>query len=61
LLVESAPDRVIWGTDWPHSGVFDAHRMPDDLDLVALTFDFAPGAQQHRALLVDNAARLFGR
>jgi predicted TIM-barrel fold metal-dependent hydrolase len=61
LLVESAPDRVIWGTDWPHSGVFDAHRMPDDLDLVALTFDFARARSQHRALLVDNAARLFGR
>ena len=60
-VADAAPDRVIWGTDWPHSGVFDAELMPDDLDLVALTFDFAPTAERHRALLVDNPARLFGR
>lgn len=59
-LVDTAPDRVIWGTDWPHSGVFDEHRMPDDADLVALTFAMASTGQRHRALLVDNPTRLFG-
>jgi predicted TIM-barrel fold metal-dependent hydrolase len=58
-LLDAAPDRMIWGTDWPHSGYFDAARMPDDVALVELTRTFAPDAQLHRRLLVDNPRRLF--
>jgi predicted TIM-barrel fold metal-dependent hydrolase len=54
--VETAPDRVIWGTDWPHPNV---KVMPNDGDLVDLIPLFAPEpALQHR-ILVENPARLF--
>ena len=51
------PDRVLWGTDWPHPNV---KLMPDDGDLVDLIPFFAPDAELQRRLLVDNPARLFG-
>jgi predicted TIM-barrel fold metal-dependent hydrolase len=60
MLAETAPDRVIWGTNWRHSGVIDAGRMPDDLELLALTFEFTRSPERHQALLVDNPARIFG-
>jgi predicted TIM-barrel fold metal-dependent hydrolase len=51
---------MLWGTDWPHSGYFDAARMPDDAALVDLAFAFAPDAALRHRLLVSNPARLFG-
>ena len=60
-LVDVAPDRVIWGTDWPHSGYFDVKRMPNDGDLTNLLLDFAPSEEQRRRILVDNPSRLFGQ
>jgi predicted TIM-barrel fold metal-dependent hydrolase len=56
-IVETAPDRVIWGTDWPHPNV---KVMPNDGDLVDLIPLIAPGEKLQRELLVDNPARLFG-
>ena len=56
-LVEAAPARVLWGTDWPHPNV-GAH-MPDDGDLVDLVPLIAPDAAIRNALLVDNPARLY--
>ena len=55
-IVETAPDRVIWGTDWPHPNV---RVMPNDGDLVDLIPLFAPEPELQRKLLVDNPARLF--
>ncbi len=55
-LVETAPDRVIWGTDWPHPTV---KVMPNDGDLVDLIPLFAPEAELQHKILVDNPARLF--
>jgi len=55
-LVETAPDRVIWGTDWPHPNV---KVMPYDGDLVDLIPLFAPEPELQCKLLVDNPARLF--
>jgi 2-pyrone-4,6-dicarboxylate lactonase len=56
-LVETFPDRVIWGTDWPHPNL--KSHMPDD----GLLVDFIPhiattAALQHK-LLVDNPMRLY--
>lgn len=51
------PDRVLWGTDWPHPNV---RLMPDDGDLVDLVPLLAPTAALQRKLLVDNPVRLFG-
>jgi 2-pyrone-4,6-dicarboxylate lactonase len=56
-LIEAAPDRVLWGTDWPHPNV---PVMPDDGDLVDLLPLYAPDPADRRKLLVDNPARLFG-
>ncbi|HEX2554899.1 MAG TPA: amidohydrolase family protein [Microvirga sp.] len=56
-VIEAAPDRVLWGTDWPHPNV---PVMPDDGDLVDLVPLYAPDPGMRRKLLVDNPARLFG-
>jgi 2-pyrone-4,6-dicarboxylate lactonase len=56
-LVEAAPDRVLWGTDWPHPNI--AKDMPNDADLVDLIPLFAPDPDQQRRLLVDNPERLY--
>jgi 2-pyrone-4,6-dicarboxylate lactonase len=55
-IVETAPDRVIWGTDWPHPNV---KVMPNDGDLVDLVPLFAPEPELQKKLLVTNPARLF--
>jgi predicted TIM-barrel fold metal-dependent hydrolase len=55
-IVETAPDRVIWGTDWPHPNV---KVMPNDGDLVDLIPLFAPEAELQQKILVSNPARLF--
>jgi len=55
-LIDNAPDRVIWGTDWPHPNV---KIMPNDGDLVDLIPLYAPEPAVRQKLLVDNPARLF--
>lgn len=57
-LIAAAPDRVLWGTDWPHPNI--AGRMPNDGDLVDLLALYAPDAETRRRILVDNPARLYG-
>jgi 2-pyrone-4,6-dicarboxylate lactonase len=56
-LIKAAPDRVLWGTDWPHPNV---PVMPDDGDLVDLLPLYTSDPTQRQKLLVDNPARLFG-
>lgn len=56
-VVENFPDRVLWGTDWPHPNL--KTHMPDDGDLVDLLPALAPTAELQRQLLVDNPARLY--
>jgi len=58
-LVEAAPDRVVWGTDWPHPDV-GAGGPTNDGDLADLIPSFAPTPELRRKLLVDNPARLYG-
>jgi predicted TIM-barrel fold metal-dependent hydrolase len=57
-IVKAAPDRVLWGTDWPHPNI--AKHMPNDGDLVDLVPLIAPDAAHRRKLLVDNPTRLYG-
>jgi predicted TIM-barrel fold metal-dependent hydrolase len=59
-LIARAPDRVIWGSDWPHAYVYAAGKQINDGDLVSFLLDFAPDEAQRRKILVDNPARLFG-
>ena len=56
-LVETYPDRVLWGTDWPHPNLKD--HMPDDGLLVDYIPQIATTAELQRKLLVDNPTRLY--
>jgi 2-pyrone-4,6-dicarboxylate lactonase len=56
-LIEAAPDRVLWGTDWPHPNV--GRHVPDDADLVRLVPLMAPDENLRNKLLVDNPATLY--
>ena len=57
-IVDAAPDRVLWGTDWPHPNV--GRFMPNDGDLVDLVAEIAPDEVQREKLLVHNPAKLYG-
>ena len=59
-VIAAAPDRVIWGTDWPHSNNFIPGHTPNDGDLVDLLAEFAPDEQTRKKILVDNPAALYG-
>ena len=59
-VIEAAPDRVIWGTDWPHSNLFVPGRTPNDGELMDLVAQFAPDEAVRRRILVDNPAALYG-
>ena len=56
-IAETFPDRVIWGTDWPHPNM--KSHMPDEGDLVDLVPRIAPSDDLQRRLLVDNPMRLY--
>ena len=56
-IVETFPDRVLWGTDWPHPNLKD--HMPDDGLLVDFIPHIAGTAELQRKLLVDNPMRLY--
>lgn len=56
-VVESFPDRVLWGTDWPHPNM--KSHMPDDGDLVDMIPRIAPTKALQYKLLVENPMRLY--
>ncbi|MDO8384822.1 MAG: amidohydrolase family protein [Polaromonas sp.] len=56
-LVETFPDRVLWGTDWPHPNLKD--HMPDDGLLVDYIPHIAPTPELQHKLLVANPTRLY--
>ncbi|MPZ59560.1 MAG: amidohydrolase family protein [Rhizobiales bacterium] len=56
-IVERFPDRVIWGTDWPHPNM--PKEAPDDGVLVDMIPKIAPTAELQRKLLVDNPMQLY--
>lgn len=56
-----APERVLWGTDWPHVASMAGEKpMPDDARMLDLMGDWVPDAQHRRRILVDNPANLYG-
>src|SRR5262249_44194365 len=57
-VVETAPDRTIWGSDWPH--VLHTRPMPNDGDLFDSLSTWVPNADVRRRILVDNPAKLYG-
>ncbi|MDG1738957.1 MAG: amidohydrolase family protein [Paracoccaceae bacterium] len=56
-IVKRFPDRVLWGTDWPHPNM--KSHMPDDGELVDFITRIAPTNELQTRLLVDNPMRLY--
>ena len=57
-LIEAAPERVIWGTDWPHPVC--KISMPNDGDLLDQLLDWAPDEDVRHKILVENPLNLLG-
>lgn len=57
-MIEVAPDRVVWGSDWPHPSARE--KMPDDGDLADMLGEWAPDEAVRHRILVDNPRRLYG-
>jgi predicted TIM-barrel fold metal-dependent hydrolase len=55
-LVKRNPQRMVWGTDWPHP---DVAVVPEDPGLLATMFDWVPDAAARHRILVDNPAKLY--
>jgi 2-pyrone-4,6-dicarboxylate lactonase len=58
-LVRHAPERLVWGSDWPHVNM-DGRGMPNDGDLVDLIPEWIPDAAARQKILVDNPCALYG-
>jgi 2-pyrone-4,6-dicarboxylate lactonase len=58
-LVAANPERLMWGTDWPHPSIA-ADVMPDDGHLLDLFYDWTPDESTRRRILVETPQRLFG-
>ena len=57
--IAAAPDRAIWGTDWPHGNTFEPGRVPNEGDLLDLVAEMAGDAATLKKVLVDNPSRLY--
>ena len=57
-LLDAAPDRCVWGSDWPHP--VSKQQPPNDADLLELLYRYVRSEDELRRVLVDNPSRLFG-
>jgi predicted TIM-barrel fold metal-dependent hydrolase len=57
-LVEHAPNRLLWGSDWPHPQYFKP--MPNDTALLDMMLGWVPEEAKRKLIFVDNPAELFG-
>jgi len=57
-LVDHGPERILWGTDWPHVNL--RGPMPNDGDLADFVSSIAPTEALRQRLLVDNPVQFFG-
>lgn len=56
-FVKAAPERVVWGSDWPHP---TENEKPDDAVLFDLLSEWAPNEATRQRILVENPAKLYG-
>ena len=59
LFVKHAPERMVWGSDWPHVNL-DGREMPNDGDLLDLLAEWVPDAAVRNRILAQNANKLYG-
>ena len=58
--VKAAPERLVWGSDWPHPSEHSKPPLPDDALLFDLLAQWAPEEAVRNRILVDNPAKLYG-
>lgn len=58
-LAAARPDRLLWGSDWPHPYIRTKAQSPDDEGMFAQLMAWIPDPALQRAILVDNPARLY--
>ena len=56
-MIDAAPERVVWGSDWPHPSA--RGKLPNDGDLADMLLEWAPDEKQRHRMLVDNPRRLY--
>ena len=57
-LVDWAPERMVWGSNWPHVSMLE--NPPEDLMLLDRLVDWVPEESRRRRILSDNAVELYG-
>jgi predicted TIM-barrel fold metal-dependent hydrolase len=60
-FIDAAPDRVLWGSDWPHATASAGHQpMPDDAAQLDALASWAGNSDRLRQILVINPEKLYG-
>jgi predicted TIM-barrel fold metal-dependent hydrolase len=60
-FVQLAPERIVWGTDWPHPSIFSERKpWPDDANMLDLLAEQAPSEATRERILVTNPVVLYG-
>ena len=59
-FVKAAPQRMVWGSDWPHVGTQKKPPLPNDALLFDLLAVWAPEEATRRRILVENPEELYG-
>ena len=61
-LIRHAPERMLWGSDWPHTFMTEVYKLPpgDPATLLDLLLDWTDDEQVRRRILVDNPETLLG-
>ncbi len=58
--IEANPERIMWGTDWPHPNKYDAGLVPDEGDLVDTLGSWVSDPDLLRRILVDTPEQFYG-
>ena len=59
-IAEHAPERIVWGTNWPHNMIRETAAYPDDARLAELVLGWLPDTAARKLALVDNPQALYG-
>jgi predicted TIM-barrel fold metal-dependent hydrolase len=56
-LIEANPDRIMWGTDWPHPNKYEVN--PNDADPVEAFGQWVPDEAMRKKIMVDNSEKFY--